>query len=252
VRRNIDSTTQAIGFDSNGNLDTAALLSFVGTSATDYGYVHSIYDQTGNGHTLSQTSTSSQPAIVKAGAVVNVNGLPAMEFDGSNDSLLAATNFNPNPNNHLTTAAVVQHSSVSVGQMYWNSWNSTSSLQIFQHLTMSNGYGRVGCRYDNGSIPRCDTTSALSVDTQYIVTSHFAHSEAVAYFNGTQYNDAFSQNLNGDPNSNVNTVRMGGRSYDGALPLNGYMQEAVIWSNNSHTNEADEISTSINDYYGAY
>jgi len=252
VRRNIDSTTQAIGFDSNGNLDTAALLSFVGTTATDYGYVQSIYDQTGNGHTLSQTSTSSQPAIVKAGAVVKVNQLPAMEFDGSNDSLFAATNFNPNPNSHLTTAAVVQHSSLGAGQMYWNSWNSTTSLQIFQHVTMSSSYGRVASRYDNGQLPRCDTTSTLSVDTQYIVTSHFAHNEAVGYFNGTQYNDAFSQDLNADPNSNVNTVRIGARSYDGALPLNGYMQEAVVWSNNSHTNEADEISTSINDYYGAY
>lgn len=253
VRRNSDSTTQDIGFDSDGNLDTAALLSFVGNTASDYGYVHSIYDQTGNGHTLSQTSTSSQPAIVKAGAVVTANGLPAMEFDGSNDSLLAVTNFNPNPNSHLTTAVVVEYTSFGSAQFVFNAWNSSSSLQIFQEVALATGVGRSACRYDNGALARNDTSSALSTSTQYVITSHFANNESVSYYNGTEVLEGSGASISGaDPNSNVSTLRIGARSYDASLPLDGYVQECVVWSENTHSNEADAINTSINDYYGAY
>ena len=253
VRRTSDNTTASIGFDTDGNLDESALLSFVGTGGTDDGYVVSMYDQTGNGNIVTQSATSSQPQIVSAGVVITVNGLPAIKFDGTNDSLLAATNFNPNPYNHLTIAAVVQHDVVNVGQQYFSSWNSTSTLQIVQLLTQGNGIGRAACRYDNNQLPRCDTSSALSVNTQYIVTAHFANNEAVAYWNGVEVLDAFGASISGaDPNGHVNTFRLGAQSYNGAFPLDGYMQEAVVWSNNSHQNEADEISDSMNNYYSAY
>lgn len=253
VRRSSDNTTASIGFDSGGNLNETALLSFVGTGGTDNGYVVSMYDQTGNGNIVTQSAISSQPQIVSAGVVIAVNGLPAIKFDGSNDSLPAATNFNPNPNNHLTVAAVIQHDVVNVGQQYFSAWNSTQSLQIVQLATQSSGIGRAAARYDNAALPRCDTSSSLSANTQYVVTAHFANNEAVAYFNGVEVFDGSGASISGaDPNGHVNTFRLGGRSYDSALPFDGYMQEAVIWSNTSHQNEADEISVSINDYYNAY
>ena len=80
VRRSSDNTEQDIGFDSNGNLDTIALSSFVGSGS---GFVKTWYDQTGNNFNRTQTTAAAQPNIVYLGAINMVNGKPAMYFDGT-------------------------------------------------------------------------------------------------------------------------------------------------------------------------
>ena len=78
---------QDIGFNVFGGLDTAALLNFVGTSATDDGFVTKWYDQFGSSDTPIP-SEAKQPKIVDAGEVI-VRGTtttrPAIEFDGVDD-----------------------------------------------------------------------------------------------------------------------------------------------------------------------
>jgi len=59
VRRSIDDTTLSIGFNAYGNLDTATLLSFVGTSSISTGYITQWYDQTGNNNHISQSTAAS-------------------------------------------------------------------------------------------------------------------------------------------------------------------------------------------------
>lgn len=87
VRRSSDNTTQDIGFTGDGVLDTAALQTFVG--AND-GFVDTLYDQSGNGINLTQTTQVSQPKIVNSGTIISLGtsyDFPTMEFDGSNDWL---------------------------------------------------------------------------------------------------------------------------------------------------------------------
>lgn len=76
VRRSSDNTTQDIGFSGNA-IDTAALLSFVGAGS---GYVHTVYDQSGNSLDLVQTTNSAQPRIVNSGTIDTVNSLPSAVF----------------------------------------------------------------------------------------------------------------------------------------------------------------------------
>lgn len=82
VRRSSDNTTASIGFDAIGQLDTAALLSFVGSGS---GYVVTWYDQAGGttAHNVTQSTTSFQPQIVANGSVLTdpVNRLPALRFN---------------------------------------------------------------------------------------------------------------------------------------------------------------------------
>ena len=88
VRRASDSTTQDIGFDANGDLDTSALATFC--AGTD-GYVATWYDQSGNGNNLTQATTSAQPQIVASGSYLNT-----IRFNGSTHYLsadAAATSF---------------------------------------------------------------------------------------------------------------------------------------------------------------
>lgn len=81
VRRSSDSTEQDIGFDANGNLDEAAMLTFVGAGD---GFVKTIYNQgTQASSDLTQTTTTLQPKIVTAGVTEKVGGVPMASFTGT-------------------------------------------------------------------------------------------------------------------------------------------------------------------------
>lgn len=75
VRRS-DNSEQDIGFDSNGDLDTSALTTFVGSGD---GFVSKWYNQLGS-NDASQTIASRQPKIVNSGAVETVGGKPSILF----------------------------------------------------------------------------------------------------------------------------------------------------------------------------
>jgi hypothetical protein len=78
VRRSSDNAEQNIGFDSNGNLDTVALLSFVGSGN---GFVKIWYDQSGNSNNATQTNNGNQPTIVSNGSVQMNGNKPAIYWD---------------------------------------------------------------------------------------------------------------------------------------------------------------------------
>ncbi len=78
VRRSSDNAEQDIGF-SDGALDVAALLSFVGSGSA---FVTTLYDQTGNGEHLVQATAASQPRIVNAGVYDG-----KLVFDGTDDAM---------------------------------------------------------------------------------------------------------------------------------------------------------------------
>ena len=81
VRKTVASvtSTQDIGFDSNGDLDTAALLSFVGVG--NDGFVSKWYDQSGEGNDATQTSASKQPKIVSSGVLNETDTKPSIAFN---------------------------------------------------------------------------------------------------------------------------------------------------------------------------
>ena len=93
VRRASDNTEQDIGFDNNGDLDTAAIATFCGSSN---GFVSVWYDQANIGGTaknLVQSTTSKQPKIYNGTSVLTEGGKPCVDFDGTDDGLNCATNL---------------------------------------------------------------------------------------------------------------------------------------------------------------
>ena len=71
VRRSSDNTELNIGFDSDGNLDTISLSSFVGSGN---GFVTTWYDQSGSLRDITQSTAANQPKIVNAGSIYRLNG----------------------------------------------------------------------------------------------------------------------------------------------------------------------------------
>lgn len=82
VRRSSDNTTQDVAFLSGGDLDVAALTTFVGSGS---GYLDTIYDQSGNGRHLVMATAAAQPRIVNAGTVETKAGKPCGRWDGTDD-----------------------------------------------------------------------------------------------------------------------------------------------------------------------
>lgn len=93
IRRFSDQSHTDIGFDSNGDLDTAAIETFcAGTT----GVVQTWYDQSGARNHLSQSNTTLQPLIYDSGAVITRNGKPAVidrQYSPAVSSTLANTTF---------------------------------------------------------------------------------------------------------------------------------------------------------------
>ena len=83
VRRASDNTTLDVGFTGAGVLNTAALLTFTGTSN---GHVVTWYDQTGNGNNITNATAANQPLVASAGAMAP----QGVTFSGAQD-LLGAT-----------------------------------------------------------------------------------------------------------------------------------------------------------------
>jgi hypothetical protein len=83
VRRASDDTTRGFTADDIGD---GTLTNWVGTGATDHGFVATWYDQSGEGNDATQSVSTAQPKIVEAGSLlVDGNGKPEVVFDGSND-----------------------------------------------------------------------------------------------------------------------------------------------------------------------
>lgn len=83
VRRSIDGSTMDIGFDTYGNymlIDTVMIKLF--SQGGDV-YVTTLYDQSGNGIDLSQSTALLQPKIISSGSLILSNGLPSIYFDGT-------------------------------------------------------------------------------------------------------------------------------------------------------------------------
>jgi hypothetical protein len=87
VRRSSDNVLLDIGFDTNGDLDTTSMISFVGSSN---GFVAVWYDQSGNQNNLKQVTQIYQPKIINSGVLITSNGKPFVGFYGTPSS----TNYN--------------------------------------------------------------------------------------------------------------------------------------------------------------
>jgi hypothetical protein len=82
LRRDSDDAESDFGYDSDGNLDTAAISTWLGGAS---GYGVTFYDQVG-GDDVTQATNAAQPLYVP-----NLqNGHPGFRFDGSDDYLQGA------------------------------------------------------------------------------------------------------------------------------------------------------------------
>ena len=228
VRRSSDNTTQNIGFTTNGNLDTTALKSFVGSGN---GYVTIWYDQSGYGRNATQSTTTAQPTIVNSGTVQRSNGQPSILFNGTSQTM-ASTAFGL-INQPFTRNIVVSSNAGNYGTHILNSVGANPNTALYfpasDSVTLYAGisYG-----------PKQN----LSTATPTVLSEEYNASNSYITKNGTS-----STNFNPGTNG-VNGIQIA--SYNGS----GYyakvaISEITIFPQALSTSDRQTLENNQNRYY---
>ena len=229
VRRDSDNATQNIGFDSNGDLDTAAIATFCGAAN---GYVAVWYDQSGNGNHGTQGTAANQPLIYNGTAVITKNGRPAAQFDGTNDNIELPDAVLPSTI-ETCSAFTVQANTNGIS---FQLGDETSAARWYQSYVTSGtewaGYATSVTAINLGS----------SSSSQKLITAIAGSTQGnyQAFVNGTS---------KGSQTLSTNAPLSGrGEISRPALPMTGTFQEVIIYHSDESTNRTG-IESDINTYY---
>lgn len=222
-----DSAT--IGFDANGDLDTAALETFANGSNA---YVATWYDQSGNGNDAVQSALADMPLICESGTTItNANGNNAIKFPSG------VSTFYPT----IATIATdpfygfsVVETSADTGYVYSINQNINAlALQIRSDRM----FGFYGDGTNRGTL--ADTSTGIDVyQNTFIVDGN---------------SNALRNNAVVGASSTTNYATSGTfdiHQFGGANDLM-YLSELVVYENDESANVSG-IETNINSYYNIY
>lgn len=236
VRRSSDNTEQDIGYDGNNVLDESALTTFVGANN---GFVTKIYDQSGNSAFASQSTAANQPKIVSSGTIIKVNSKPAIEFDGTNDSLTFASNPFVSKNSY---------SFFNVGKFY--NTNPSFNMMLSQSDTIieirRTGAGNT-IQFIMGDSGTPTGTATINNIQRLFSVYRKSGVELKAFVNNTQDGSTMTSGTNTISSSTLYLGSRGGNSY----LYEGTMQEILIFNTDQSANHSN-INGNINTFYSIY
>lgn len=233
IRRHSDNAEQDIGFDSNGDLDTGSITSFVGANSAS---VVTWYEQSGQASdwNLTQPTTSRQPRITdSSGNIFTLDGKPAI--DDTNNSA-ARLSFNTTFGNAPSAINQPFHTFNVV------SYPSTGDRVLFDgesgDCKISAYYGGV---YRMGAGTNKNTGST-TINTQLLVDGSF--NGASSYL--------FENNVSQGTSLNIGTNNINGFYLMGKGRLFGKTQEFLIYNAEISSTKRTNIATNINTHYSIY
>lgn len=232
VRRSSDNTSQNIGFDVNGDLDTTALTSFVGSANA---FVSVWFDQSGNGRNAIQTTATSQLRIVNNGVIETLNGKPSLYNPtgyevGYNGAFLRST-FGltlSQPNTYFFVGSVDN-------KVTWLISNgSTNSYGIYREVNIT------GASFGAA----LTITQAASINTQRLFFALGNSTNSRIATNG-------AAGTTGNAGTNgVNGITISASATTTASNTSKY-QEVILWNSNKTTDRIG-IEANINSFYTIY
>lgn len=250
VRRTSDNATQDIGFDSNGDLDTAAIAAFCGASP---GTVSVWYDQSGRSNDAVQTTPASQPTIYDGAAVITENGVPSLDFDGSDDYLQHDFPIGNAQQLWQEDWAMFCTAAIDVlGPVYTMQQSASATTRFAQMYRSTNIWFRANPSPNVTIVPTSTPVAGhhlLTVTSEYTSTSD---RDYTAYVDGTQegtVNDTATYDNNSGGNNYYNRLLIGNQFV--SQYLNGRMQELVLYPNDQVANRTG-IESNINGYFNVY
>lgn len=138
VRRASDDATSDFGFDVDGNLDTAAIATFCGVSV---GFITTMYDQSGNGHHISNAEAAKQWRIYTGTVIYTKNSKPAAFSSTGSAYMNVASGFTYT---ELSSCGLVQFSLANTALFQFGVVNGGGSLRfqttLRAHANTAQGY----------------------------------------------------------------------------------------------------------------
>lgn len=263
VRRSSDNTVQDIGFDGAGNLDTSSLSTFLVGSTT--GQVVRWYDQSGNNQTMIESN--GNPAIKLSGTIITQGGLPAIRFDGVNDSFAVSGVNNPFTFTGGVSVAHVSYKDSTSFKAYETifSAGSTGNSTNNDSKSMALGFGNSasvtpkptvvtdiwkpsGIQYD-GTV----STNSRYIGGYYISnwSTHRSTGTSNVRLNGSELTMKTYGSVN--PTSlNTNPIKIA--VFDSILASSywaGDIQEVIAWASDRSSDRLG-IEGNMNNYYSVY
>lgn len=243
VRRSSDNTSQDIGFNGLGNLDTTTLLSFVG--AND-GFVSIWYDQSGSNNNQTSSTLIKQPKIIDNGSLITQNSKPALYFSSSimqSNRIFSSSDFSifstiSGNSGQSNAVFLAQHAGTpDVGRTVFLSPSDAASP-----------YDKLKIFFNNGNSYNIFGNNVALNNTLKLAhsTSNGAGLVTTLYINGNQ--DA---QLTGQSWTPYNTNFTIGDLGISTSPFTGYSNEIICYTTNQLTNRTG-IESNINTYYSIY
>ena len=233
VRRSSDNTEQDINFNTNGDLDTTALISFTGTSN---GFITKWYDQSGNSRDLIQTTGANQPQISMNGIVFTEKGKPTITSTGA--CVMSTSTSIPVTTNAVSTFALLRTNIIKSNN------NSGMFLGFIAGAHLSPSRNSLGTNryYGTNDI----TYPSLSTGNNYITITNNSN-KVDAWENGTQV----VNNVNSASDSILAST--GISLFDrwlnsGPLTLGTSLSEVIIYNSDQRTNRTS-IESSMDSYF---
>lgn len=253
VRRSSDNTEQNIGFDGNGELDTAALISFVGSG--NNGFVRTWFDQsqsggTGVGKDLEQTAAARQPLIYNGTSIVTENGKPAIDFDGVDDGLNNSTNVTSSnvANTVITVSKVPVQGSIMQTFSFYRVQRHIQHTGFYSDKSISTN--RVQNRYAQyGSIDLAN--QALQFSWWDGTSSGGSFDDIFLDKDGVSQTSTNGSGVYAVTPSGSNCI--GFRSDRNNQFVNGVYQEVIVYmSDQNAAGNKTGIENNVNGYFGVY
>jgi hypothetical protein len=244
VREDATDTETNIGFDANGDLDTAAIAAHCGTAN---GYVVNWYDQAGSQNDATQSTSGDQPQIYNGTAVITDNGKPCVEFDGANDFL--DTSFIWTDYADSSYFAVLQNvgATLNADKRIVAFGNTSTNTPMWAPIQTSNTTST--CSYLRGDTVGAQVFQANSSSAGFgLMSVHIDSSGYDSYKNG---GNNISINVSWGTYT-LNTFALGAVVRTAPIAFyDGKLQEVIVFDNNKESNRT-AIETDINTYYDIY
>lgn len=251
---------------SSGVLDTAGVEAFVASNAAGSdAFVHTWYDQSGNGINATQAEGIYQPKIVDSGSVVTLNGKPSMDFDGTDDHLDIGSEVFGNTN--LGTGnmsfwgvASLDSATTATNNPFTLIGEGTSATTNTYFLSYGDKFGAVGDG-STANLYRVSTSGSVGPqvkDTQLNLISHTSQFILGYTWDGTTHrlssndNSVVTDTTTPNPYAGYANNSIGcASSKVGSEMWDGKVAELVQWHSSQESNRAG-IFSNINGFYGAY
>jgi hypothetical protein len=227
IREDSGDTETDIGYDSNGDLDTAAIATHCGSAN---GYVVTWYDQANIGGTpnnATQSTASAQPQIYNGTAVITENGKPALDTNTAGQKLIVSS-----PTTLSQPYTVV---GVAAGSLN-NPYHSANS-RIFQTASNLRLSAQTQMTLSINATPQC-----LFFAVPNSTSSFLAGSTSTTQTSTT--GDAGTDSLA------LNNTELGNREL---FDNGGLQQELIFWdSDQNAAGNRTGIETDINGYFSIF